>query len=134
MKIWFILLVMFCLLGSALYDSGTTQEEFINITDNLNYDNLNSTSILKERGDDENTHFITRFVYKIADAFLYISIEGTRASVEYGYEHPYYNFGLVATIAIIGLCGLPLILVILFIVYGIIAMVKFFKEKKNKEV
>ena len=131
-KTLIIMLIMFFLLGVSLYDSGVTQEEFQNITNTINYDTLNSTSILREGGNNQNNTFIERFVYKYADAFLFISVEGMKSSIKFGYEHPYYNFGLIATIIMIGLFGLPLILFILFIVYGSIAIVKFFKEKKNK--
>ena len=132
-KTLIIMLIMFCLLGVGLYDSGVTQEEFENITSTINYDTLNSTSILMEGGNNQNNTFIERFVYKYADAFLFISIEGMRSSIKFGYENPQYNFGLIATIIIIGLVGLPLILFVLFIVYAIIAIVKFFKERKLKK-
>ena len=128
------MLIMFCILGVALYDSGVTQEEFKNITSKINYDTLNSTSTLKDEGDNQNNTFIERFIYKYADAFLFISIEGMRSSIKFGYEHPYYNFGLISTIIIIGLVGFPLIMIILFITYAIFAMVKFFKERKLKKL
>ena len=133
-KVWFIIVVMFCLVGSTLYDSGVTKEQFINVTNDIGYDDLNFTSQLRETGDDENKHFTTRFVYKIVDALIYIFTEGMMAGIKFGYEHPYYNFGLIAMIAIIGLYGFPLILVIVFIFYAIKSMVKFFKERKlNKQ-
>ncbi len=133
-KTWIIMLIMFCILGVTLNDSGVTQEEFINVTNKINYDALNSTSILRDGGNNQNNTFIERFVYKYADAFLYIFVEGMKSSIKFGYEHPYYNFGLIITIVIIGLVGLPLILFILFIAYAIIAIVKFFKERKLKKL
>ncbi len=135
-KTLIIMLIMFCLLGVALNDSGVTQEEFQNITSTINYDTLNSTLILRDGGNNQNNTFIERFVYKYADAFLFISVEGMKSSIKFGYENPQYNFGFIATIIVIGLIGLPLIMLILFIIYGVIAIVKFFKGRKlkNKEV
>ena len=128
------MLIVFILMGVALYDGGVTQEEFKNITNKINYDTLNSTSTLREGGNNQNNTFIERFVYKYADAFLYIFVEGMKSSIKYGYENPQYNFGLIATITIIGLFGFPVILSILFIVYGIVSIVKFFKERKLKNM
>ena len=132
-KTLIVMLIMFCLAGVALYDSGITQEEFENVTSKINYDTLNSTSTLRDGGDNKNNTFIERFVYKYADAFLYVFTEGMRSSIKFGYENPQYNFGLIIILLIITFALVPLIYLCLFLYYGITAIGKFVRKRKIKK-
>ncbi len=133
-KYLIILFLSFVILGSALYDSGITEDELINVSEKISYDNLNSTSLIRERADDENQHFISRFVFKIADAFLFVSVKGVQESLEFGYENPHYNFGLIITLFLISVLLIPLIYVGLFLYYGISAIGKWVGKKHGGNV
>ena len=128
-KYLIILFLSFVILGSALYDSGITNEELINVSNKLSYDNMNSTSLIRDMANDENQHFISRFVFKIADAFLFVSVKGVQESLEFGYENPQYNFGLIITLFLISVLLIPLIYVGLFLYYGISAVGKWVDKK-----
>ncbi len=128
-KFLIILFLSFVILGSTLHDSGITKEELINVSEEISYDNLDSLTTIRENADDTNQHFISRFVYKIADAFIFVSVKGSQSSLKFGYENPQYNFGLIITLFLIGTLLIPLIYVGLFLYYGISAIGKWVGKK-----
>lgn len=88
-------------MGSAFYESGATPEDIKNATEAISYDNLNM-SMTKE-ADNKNNSVFSRIIYKSADLIAFTTSTMAQGGLNYGYEHPEYNFGFAFRLFVIGL-------------------------------
>jgi len=137
--IWKILIIIFlimCFVGAELRTkTDITLEQLENMTNKTSYDNLNFTN-LREEGDNQNNTFLARMIYKFADFMAFVSVEGFRVALNFGYRNPQYNFNLMwklMFISIFAFCIIPLIYLLLFIGYGIYIIVNWVKSKCHKK-
>ncbi len=134
--IWRIIIIMFLIfmfVGAAFKMDDVTIEEMENMTTKMSYDNQKYN--FSQFSKNENLTFIPRLVYKYADFLMFASIEGAKVGVQFGYDHPKYNFGLawkLMLVSIFAVLIIPLIYVILFIGYGIYNIVIFIKKTIKK--
>ncbi len=135
-----IMLLMMVILGAALKEGGTTQESLDNSTSKLYYDtNVSIEATLRggiSEGDSKALNIMKIAIGKYADVFLYIGIEGMRESINYGYEHPNFNFKallLIITAYLLLSLTIPIIYLVSFIWFGIYSMKIWFKEFKKKK-
>ena len=94
-------MLSFLFVGSVFYEEGVTQEGIDNATDALSYDNLN-ISIANEANNKNNSVF-DRIIYKSVDLMMFTTTTVAQGGMNYGYEHPEYNFEFVFRLFVIGL-------------------------------
>lgn len=131
---WRLLIAIFlvlCFAGANLSKiDNFSEEEFINLTEKMRYDNLNYT--FNQEGNNKENPFLVRTIYKFADIIGFISVEGMRLSFIFGYYHPQYNFNLAWKLmfaTMFAVLVIPTIYIVLFVGYGINQLVKIIKRK-----
>jgi len=137
LKLLFIILLIMCFVGAEMKQAGIEQEDFEGVMNNVTYDKLMiNSSIIKEENNINNT-FLQRSLYKLYDFMSFVTIEGSKEAIEYGYENPQYNFELAWKLLFISIFAgviIPLMYIIIFIVYFIIMLRDWIKNKKVKEI
>jgi len=118
-------LLLFLLVGSIYREQGMDRERLNNISSELDY--FNSDAI-EELRTDENNSYIGNVINKAADTLLYIVFGAAKETVEYGYDHPEYNFQLFFWLVIVYLL-VPLIFPSILIGYGLYLLIKWFIQK-----
>lgn len=134
-KIFLILILLLCFAGAEIKNSGNvSEEELLNITNRIFYESLNISSKMNEEFENTNNSFITRAVYKYADFLSFIFIEGAKETINYGYEHPQYNYSLAWKLLFVTLFAsliIPSLYILLFIGYFIKKIVDYIKRRKK---
>jgi len=128
-RIIIIIILIMCFAGAQLRETDYPEDEFINFTDKIGYDELNLT--FYQRGMDTNNSFVVRTLYKTVDLMGFVWVEGMKVSMMYGYYNPQYNFELawkLMFITMFAILIMPLIYVVLFIGYGISQLIKIIKR------
>jgi len=119
-KILIIIILVMCFAGARLSELEDIDEaEFLNLTDHMEYDNINLT--FQDGSIDESKPFVERAIYKLADLYAFIMLEGMRTSMIFGYYHPQYNFDLAWKLmfaSIFAVLIVPFMYITLFIGYG----------------
>ena len=87
-KMLLIMVLLMAFAGSQMRVNDVSVEEFINMTDKLDYDAMNVSEPFKKIGDDVNESYISRSIAKYADTMLYMGFDGSKNVVEYGYNNP----------------------------------------------
>jgi len=124
-----------CMTGAEIYKAGIETEKFEGMMQNVTYDTMNFTS-LAEAGNDVNNSILLRGIYKMGDAMAFVTVEGIRGAVYYGYENPQYNFNLawrLMFVSIFAFLFIPIIYVLLFVGYGINQVYKIIRKKLRSD-
>jgi len=132
LRIMFFFVLAMLLMGATMQQEGYTKEQLGDIQSNISYDNIGFG--FEEKGMNQSERYLSRAVFKYADALSFIAIQGANEALEYGYENPKWNYNLIMKLIIISLFAplvIPLIYLILFIVFGVIALRDWIKKKKG---
>ena len=125
-RILIIILLIFMFVGTTMNKESITPEQIDNVTEKMSYDNLNVSVNFQEMGNNKNNTFLVRTIGKFADLYGFFMVEGAKVALNFGYNNPQYNVGLMwklMFISIFAICIVPLIYLVLFIGYGIYVIV-----------
>ena len=135
-RIILIVILTFLAMGAAFKEqvlSGNMQhEEFINFTEKIRYDNLNMTDF-NNLSNNQNSSIIPRMVFKYADFLMFATLEGGNKAIEYGYEHPQYDYRFMMWLIVISCLAflvIPTIIILMFLGFGIYYLVIWIKKFK----
>ena len=132
-KIFVLVLLILAFLGAEVQKQGVTQEEINNLTERINYDTMNFT--LSHKANNPETGFLNRFIFKVADVYIFAMLGLSDFALNFGYANPQYDFDFAWRLFFVvcfAVLIIPTLYVLLFIGYGITALVKWIKEKRGK--
>jgi len=131
-RLIFIVILIMCFAGASLRNNEFSEGEFINLTNKMEYNDLNLA--FNQEGNDEDNPFVSRVIYKAADFFGFVWLEGMKVSMIFGYYNPQYNFELAWKLmfaTIIAALVIPFSYILLFAGYGIVQLVNIIKGRKK---
>ena len=110
MKLTSVVVLLFCVammfLGQNFYERGITNEEFYNVTDNLNWTNtpqftelkMNRTGDYPEDGLQMYQVTAINILGKFVDFLGYAMIETSKFFLDFGFHHPEYDYEFALTL------------------------------------
>ena len=116
-------------------ESSMTEIEFLNFTNKLDYDTLNTSKPFVGLGNNQNASYIARSIGKYTDTLLFMAFDGSKGIVEYGYNNPHkpYKFAMYGLILPIFFAALiPLVYLLVFIYFGIRETILWIKKKTRQ--
>lgn len=136
-RITIVILLCFLGVGAAFHESHTPEQFHNDVLPLVSYERVTQNSTMASQAFNANLSYPARVIYKYADFMMFTVLEGSRYFMEYGYEHPQYNYLFMAKVVIwlmILSAAVPLLYVVVFLWYVIgegFKALKRFKEKRG---